>query len=130
MSVPARSYRHPGAWIWLAFLALLPRVLLPAGTMPQLGAGLDVPLALCTSSGLEFRSVPALPVAPTDDPAPHSGHDCPFGAVSASAIPVSAVVPVVFAAAFATLLLPAVAQAASPARPSAHRARAPPLAHS
>jgi len=126
----ARKQWRPGIWIWLPFLALLPRVLLPVGTMPQFGAGFDLPLALCTSAGLEFRSAPVLPGAPGGDPAPHSGHDCPFGAVSASAIAASAVVQVAFSAAFAVPLLPAIGRSAAPPRVSAHRARGPPLLHS
>lgn len=130
MSAPARSYRHAAAWVWFAFFALLPRVLVPAGTMPQFDAGFDVPLAFCTSSGIEFRNAPWQRPAPTEDHGTQSTHDCPFGSLSSGALTGLSTPPVAFTALFGSLLLPVIDRVAARAALAAHRARAPPLTHS
>jgi hypothetical protein len=130
MTVAIRSRWCLTSCAWLALLALLPRVLLPAGTMPHFGSGFDIPLALCTSSGLKFRSAPRVPDAPAGGETPQAGHECPFGVLSAGALPGIIAANITFAAAFGGRVPSAVDLALPVAPISAHRARAPPLSYS
>lgn len=84
-----RSWRRP-AW-WLAALAVLLRVLVPAGFMPAPAAAGTLALVLCTGHGTVTLRVDAAgtPVAPQNDPAGTLAdhHPCPFASASTGPVP-------------------------------------------
>lgn len=56
--------RHRGLALWLAAVALLMKVMVPAGYMPSIGGG-SVTITLCTGEGVKAVAV-ALPGAPAE----------------------------------------------------------------
>lgn len=112
--------RH-AAVLWLLFMALFARGMLPSGTMLAFGAD-KVSVILCTSQG-------ALTQALDKNGQPlksHHGETCPFGfALSMAAAP-STAMPAVPQIAVSNLAPRIQVQAASATPRSSYSARAPP----
>jgi hypothetical protein len=127
MSARMRNGKTARWLAWLALAALLPRMLMPAGTMPQFGTELAIPLAFCTSTGLELRSSPLPPTTPDHGGSGgHTDRSCPFAALFASAVPAGLAAAPAFSAAFLTSAFFPPRRAAHHRFAAAHRARAPP----
>lgn len=109
------------ALLWLLFMALFARGLLPSGTMLAFGAD-QVSVVLCTPQGAQTQALDK-----SGQPLKsHHGETCPFGFALSMAAASSASMPVL-PQALATNLAPRIQpQAASVVPRDSYSARAPP----